>query len=160
MSCTKIGSICKRAAERIPVSIPLSGSEFIRTWDSGTIYAATQRVRPKKANGYEYECTTAGQSDATQPEWPTTIGGTVIDGSAVWTCRAITSASLTRAITTCVWTGTGLTIDGEMIANTGGESKVSAYIAGGIAGTIYNVIARITFADAAVEEALIELEVE
>ena len=39
-------------------------------------------------NGFRYECTTAGTSHATtEPTWPLTEGGTVSDGTAVWTCR-------------------------------------------------------------------------
>ena len=38
------------------------------------------------ANNNWYACTTAGTSGATQPTWPTTVGATVTDGTATWTC--------------------------------------------------------------------------
>lgn len=40
---------------------------------------------PATPNGRLYRCTTAGTTDAGEPSWPTTDGGTVTDGGAVWT---------------------------------------------------------------------------
>lgn len=56
-------------------------------WAASTAYTLGQFRIPTTANGYRYEITTAGTSAATQPTWPTTIGATVTDGTAVWTCR-------------------------------------------------------------------------
>lgn len=160
MSCTKIGEFCKRPAERIPVKIPLRGTAFVRTWEGGIVHASTERVRARKVNGYEYECTSAGQTGPREPEWPTVIGGTVTDGSVTWTCRAVSNASLTRIIQSCTWLGGGLTVDGDTIVNTAGEAEVSAYVSGGVAGTVYEVIARITFGDGSIEEGLVEVTVD
>jgi len=44
-------------------------------------------VRPTTHNGYVYECTTAGGTDATEPTWPTTPGESVDAGNNVWICR-------------------------------------------------------------------------
>lgn len=52
------------------------------TWNSNTAYAAGDTV---EANGYLYKCTTAGTSGTSSPDFPTTEGGTVTDGTAVWT---------------------------------------------------------------------------
>lgn len=53
---------------------------------SGTTPGTT--VTPTTHNGYYYRCTTGGTTHATtQPTWPTTIGNTVSDGTAVWTCE-------------------------------------------------------------------------
>ncbi len=60
-------------------------------WVGATVYASGDYVLPTVPNGYRYECTTGGTSDGTEPTWPTTIGDTVNDNTAVWTCEAVTS---------------------------------------------------------------------
>lgn len=56
-------------------------------WVADTAYALGDRVVPTVANGYQYECTTAGTSHAaTEPTWPTVPGRTIIDATVVWTC--------------------------------------------------------------------------
>lgn len=56
-------------------------------WEASTAYSLADFRRPTTENGFRYECTTAGTSDSSEPTWPTTIGTTVSDGTAVWTCR-------------------------------------------------------------------------
>ncbi len=48
-------------------------------------YTSGQYVIPVGGNGHIYKCTTSGTSGGTAPTWPTTAGGTVTDGTAVWT---------------------------------------------------------------------------
>jgi len=63
------------------------------TWSPGTAYtsgtAPPTVVLPTEANrnGYQYICTSAGTSGATEPIWAsyTTIGSTVPDGGVTWT---------------------------------------------------------------------------
>ncbi|MGD0168684.1 MAG: prepilin-type N-terminal cleavage/methylation domain-containing protein [Smithella sp.] len=63
------------------------------TWSPGTAYtsgtAPPTVVLPTEANrnGYQYVCSSAGTSGATEPNWAsyTTIGSTVPDGSVTWT---------------------------------------------------------------------------
>jgi len=57
------------------------------TWASTTSYSLGNRQIPTSGNGYYYEVTIAGTSSGTQPTWPTTLGGTVVDGSVTWVCR-------------------------------------------------------------------------
>ncbi len=52
------------------------------SWNASSAYTAGDLV---SANGYLYKCTTAGTSGTTIPTFPTTSGGTVTDGTAVWT---------------------------------------------------------------------------
>ena len=59
-------------------------------WAAATAYALGDLVISVTSNGFWYECTTAGTSGAAEPTWPTTAGGTVVDGTATWTCLAST----------------------------------------------------------------------
>jgi len=58
-------------------------------WEASTAYALGDFVVPTEGleNGFRYECTTAGTSDASEPTWPTTEGATIVDNTATWTCR-------------------------------------------------------------------------
>lgn len=56
-------------------------------WAATTAYSLNAAVRPTARNGFVYQCTTAGTSSGTEPTWPTTAGGSVTDGTVVWTCR-------------------------------------------------------------------------
>ena len=59
-----------------------------------TAYALNAYVLPAAPNGFVYKATTAGTSSGTVPTYPTTIGGTVTDGTVVWTCVAKTTLVL------------------------------------------------------------------
>lgn len=50
-----------------------------------TSVSLNQTTVPATMNGHMYRCTTAGTTGAGEPTWPTTSGGTVTDGTAVWT---------------------------------------------------------------------------
>ena len=58
-------------------------------WAASTAYSLGDIVVPTAGleNGFRYECTAAGSSDASEPTWPLTEGGTVVDGTVTWTCR-------------------------------------------------------------------------
>ena len=53
---------------------------------TATILRREVTVTPVTKNGRKYICTGAGTSGGTEPAWPTTIGATVADGTATWTC--------------------------------------------------------------------------
>lgn len=54
----------------------------------GAIVAPTLGTDNATATGFLYEVTTAGTTAAPSPPWPLTVGGTVADGTVVWTARA------------------------------------------------------------------------
>jgi len=53
---------------------------------NSTAYTAGQIVRPASGNGYLYQAVTAGTTAGSIPTYPTTIGGTVVDGGVTWVC--------------------------------------------------------------------------
>lgn len=71
------------------------------TWTTATAKTTSAPISfvvPTTANGYYYKCTVAGTTHAvTEPTWPTTVGGTVVDGTATWTCwgQILSGASTT-----------------------------------------------------------------
>lgn len=56
------------------------------TWITITAYAENDQVMPVTENGLVYYASTAGTTGANEPTWPLEIGGTVTDGTVVWTC--------------------------------------------------------------------------
>lgn len=61
-------------------------------WAPSEAQAVNDVCVPGTLNGYLYRCTTAGTTGATEPaSWPTTVGGTVADGSVVWRCEVATA---------------------------------------------------------------------
>ena len=98
-------------------------------WSPSTAYDSGDYVRPSVGNGFEYECTTAGQTNATEPSWPTTAGSTVTNGSVVWTARAFATNAADTISSANVEVPTGITagtpsVDGTVIivAVSGGEN--------------------------------------
>lgn len=66
---------------------------LVEEWRPGKLYASGALVRPRAANGFFYECSTAGQSAARPPNFPRTASATVVDGSVTWTARTPAVAS-------------------------------------------------------------------
>lgn len=48
-------------------------------------FARVTTARPTTYNGRDYVCSDAGTTGGGEPVWPTTLGGTVADGTAEWT---------------------------------------------------------------------------
>ncbi len=68
-------------------------------WAANTAYTSiNNNIVPltlTSARGLFFEATTAGTSGASEPTWPTTIGGTVTDGTVTWTAVGYTAVTLT-----------------------------------------------------------------
>lgn len=59
-------------------------------------YALGAVVVPVTPNGHWYKATTAGTTGSSIPTWPTTSGGTVTDGTVVWTEQGATATNTYR----------------------------------------------------------------
>lgn len=72
-----------------------AANAFSTVWAATTAYIKDYVVRPTAGNGFLYVVQQAGTSAGSQPTWPTTLGGTVTDGTVVWVCagRSITQFS-------------------------------------------------------------------
>ena len=60
-------------------------------WEASSIYEVDAVVEPTTGNGYRYRASGAGNTGASEPAWPTAIGGTVVDGSVTWKCVSKTA---------------------------------------------------------------------
>lgn len=164
MTCSADAVIsCRRPDEKTPFSIRLAGAAVIHTWVGGRVYRATERVRPSSANGYEYECTTAGQSKtlrgSKEPTWPTALGATVVDGSVTWTCRALSAATLRRVISAVTYdTPTGVTVTGGDFDVADGRCELSGMISGVTAYMDDEIVAHVVFTDTSHEDIVIQVK--
>lgn len=69
-----------------------------QAWVANKSYTIGEVVRPSTANGFVYECTTAGTSGAVAPTFTATEGATVNDGTVVWTAIKIDHKPSTKEI--------------------------------------------------------------
>jgi hypothetical protein len=106
-------------------------------WRPNEQYSAGDFVRPNRANGFSYECTTAGTSNFREPSyWPQTIGATKTEGSVTWTCRAASTNGL--AAITSPSAASDLTVSDVSVEE---STKILAtYASGGTDGDDYDVV--------------------
>ena len=88
-----------------------------------TAYALNVYLVPASANGFYYKVTTAGTSGGTLPTFPTTVGGTVADGTCVLTCMGKISLV---ANTDFTYSGSGIVFTSDARV-TGGENYLVDY---------------------------------
>lgn len=55
-------------------------------WHETTRYNSGNYVQPRPINDYVYKCIEKGETGSSQPDWPTSVGGTVWDGTVKWQC--------------------------------------------------------------------------
>ena len=104
-----------------------------------TAYAVGELVRNPTvtaAFGLQYKCTTAGTTAATAPAYPSTVGGTVVDGTATFTAEVL-SVDFVPSLETGA--GGGLLEDarGEIITALAGPSGFMVYTAQNIVAATY-----------------------
>jgi hypothetical protein len=159
---TRANGILRQSATAIePITVDWT-ARCLNPWLPGAAYTNAQRIRPTIANGFEYECTTAGQTDGeVEPSWDQadTVGLTINDGSVTWTCRALSAAGLKRTITTSTWPSppVGITISGPAIINTFAQQQAYALVTGAASATIYRVTNHVVFSDGTADDATIDI---
>jgi hypothetical protein len=103
-------------------------------WAATTSYDIGDIVVPTVDNGHRYRCTVEGDSNGTEPTWPTADGGTVVDDEVTWEeyGGALADNNIwADASTNEVATGDGYTTGGETLGSsavtyTGDECKWDA----------------------------------
>jgi hypothetical protein len=168
MSCRITKKVCKTEGETKRWAFDYAGYDtdtgawafLVNGWSQGTIFVSDATIRPTFPTGFQYS-SGGGQSGQIEPRWPTTIGGTVADGSITWTCEAIGNDSLDATISSSTWLAeTGITAANDDLANTGGVQLASIEVSGGTAGNTYWVANTVTLSDGTIEESVLEVSVE
>lgn len=75
------------------VTVTRKNGEDAATWAATTAGVAGDFIVPTVANQHFYKCTAAGDTDATEPTWPTD-GTTVVDGTVTWKDMGTIEAAL------------------------------------------------------------------
>lgn len=106
-------------------------------WRPNEQYAQGDYIRPNRANGFSYECTTAGTSNFREPSyWPQTVGATKTEGSVTWTCRAASTNGL--AAITSPSAASDLTVSDVSVEES--TKIIATYGIGGTDGEDYDVV--------------------
>lgn len=91
-------------------------------WSASTTYTQGQTRRPTTGQGdLRFTVTTAGTSGASEPTWPTTIGGTVSDGTVTWTAQslAISDANCPNSKSALIAASKIFATDGDVVRFSG-----------------------------------------
>ena len=159
MVCRVVDHTCKTEVERKPWTIDYS--RFLsRFWAPGTVFSADIRVRPRTPTGFQY-VSSGGQTGSREPRWTDVdVGDDLEDGSVTWTAEVVDNASLTATIVSSVWAAEApMTVDTDSIINTDGVQSVSAQFVGGTAGATHDATNTVTLSTGAIEESIVEVEV-
>ncbi len=87
---------------RIAMSFATNSQDIYSTWKPAELVLLNDIRLPDPLNGHKYQATsvTTGITGTTQPTFPTTAGGTVVDGGVTWTeigSTVLAQAGLKRA---------------------------------------------------------------
>lgn len=109
------------------------GGEVCAPWVANHAYSLGARVvcrvayATTAARAFVYECTSAGTSHATtEPSWPTTVGNTVVDNGATWTCRSPSDGSWDNASCILPYVLNHASADGDTIYVDDGHNETLA----------------------------------
>jgi hypothetical protein len=115
-------------------------------WNRDTVYPLNSYVRARNQSMLAYQATTGGVSGPTEPPWPVVEGGTIYDGTVIWTAIAASTYGVSVPSTPVVAvTPAGLTLGTPTLVD--GESPssvVQVLIQGGVTNTRYRVTCQIS----------------
>lgn len=74
-----------------------AATEAIAAWQASHTYVLNDLVQPTTPNGRYYKATAVvGDSDSSEPTWPTVTGNTVVDGGVTWTDQGLIPNGIDR----------------------------------------------------------------
>lgn len=85
---------------RIAMSFATNSQDVFPSWKASRAVTLNDVYLPTTPNGHKYQVSTGGTTGSSEPTWPTTSGGTVASGTAVFTeigSTVLAQAGLTRA---------------------------------------------------------------
>lgn len=85
---------------RVAMSFATNSQDVFPVWPASTAVILNDVYLPTTPNGHKYRVSTAGTTGSSEPTWPTSAGGTVASGTAVFTeigSTVLQQAGLTRA---------------------------------------------------------------
>lgn len=85
---------------RVAMSFATNSQDIYSAWPASTLILLNDIYLPTVLNGHKYQVSTGGTTGGAEPVWPTTVGGTVASGTAVFTeigSTVLAQAGLKRA---------------------------------------------------------------
>lgn len=123
--------ISKRPAEILPVVWDLKST--LRNYRvAGRRYSNGDYVRAQSVAGFAYQASGTGEAGTREPRWPTTLAGTVVDGSITWTAVAAGTNAI-DSIVSAAWSVTAG--DVTVAGSTPTIEEAPATFSGGSIGT-------------------------
>lgn len=113
-------------------NITLTPTDILPKWQASTAVTLGQCLQPVTPNTYRYQCTTAGTTDSSEPTWPTVLGATVTNGTAIFTCiskkHPVTEVTLALTSGALATNTPGAALSLGNTINGGTSNKVSIYM--------------------------------
>lgn len=133
----RFDSVTKDAAESLPVELQLFNL-CANFWRPNEQYTASEYVRPNSPTGFSYQASGNGTSGGREPRWPTTLGGSVIDGSITWIATAASANGLNAISSPSAASDpTGLSIGSPTVSE---STKILVTYSGGTDGQDYDAV--------------------
>lgn len=113
--CIQALEECQTVREKLDYAFNLTPNFAWRWMPDEPAPAAVRPIAEtgKPGTGLEYASDGGQTNGKKEPNWPATIGGTVADGSTIWTAQAISNASLRHRIGSVEW----LPVDGITLSD-------------------------------------------
>lgn len=118
--------------------------EFSRIWRPNSDEPLGSIVRPG-TTGLEYISAGGVTNGELEPDWPLENGGTVDDGSVLWTGQSVSYSGLIHRIGSVAWTApAGITLSDPQEIDRPAQQEARISVTGGVAGRKYRIVGLIT----------------